>query len=45
MPIPGLSKPPDKLNFTSLKQLVENASEAVTTEVKRFEEWVLSIYG
>ena len=42
VPIPGVSKPPGKLNFISLKRLVKNASDAVMTEVNKFEEWVLS---
>ena len=42
MPILAVSKPPSKLKFTSLKRLVEYASEAVMTEVNKFEEWVLS---
>ena len=42
VPLRGVSKPPGKLIFTSLKRLMENASEAVMFEVNKFEEWVLS---
>ena len=42
VPIPGVSKFPGKLSFTSLKQLVSKARESVQTNVNEFTDWVLS---
>ena len=42
VPIPGVTRPPGKLSFTSQKRLASKASETVMTEVNKFEDWVLS---
>ena len=38
VPISGVSKPPGKLDVTSLKRLVKNVSDAVMVEVNKFED-------
>ena len=43
VPIPGVTKPPGKLSFTSLKRLVKKAGESVQTELNKFTDWVLEL--
>ena len=39
--VPEVRSPHSKLNFTSLKRLVEKAEDSVVTDVDKFTEWVL----
>ena len=42
VPIPGVTKPPGKLSFTSLKRLAKRAEESLQTRNEDLQDWVQS---